>query len=388
MDNFDAIIEEEDGAQLIGDNIESNSNKSLLIRDNIESSSNNPGMEMSKEMLKNKYCGGAKISSTKAAQDIVLPSYEGLRLYNPRNNCYIHAALNSIVTNPHIMEEMSYAFQLPGMPPLFREIENMIVCRDEILNVVGLKKQLYNTFPNTPSYNSDGQEDAAVPFWDIVNCLPVLEIKFMIKVKKVWKCLECQYEETKLEDLSYPDLRCCGSRQNLQDKINEWSNNIQQIDKRCICKLFINGKRVAKEDEPTVPNTPHTATRQLVSAPQLLYIKVRDRMFGEVAVNVTESITMGGLDYKLKSAMLYSGSGSRGHWRCLVKEGEGYVVYNDMQVSSLLDAARLKSEMRQGTDFIFIAENFIDRQVQSLPAMESDIPQSTSLIHDEATTTM
>ena len=45
MDNFDAIIEEEDGAQLIGDNIESNSNKSLLIRDNIESSSNNPGME-------------------------------------------------------------------------------------------------------------------------------------------------------------------------------------------------------------------------------------------------------------------------------------------------------------------------------------------------------
>ena len=45
MDNFDAIIEEEDGAQLIGDNIESNSNKSLLIRDNIESSSNNPGIE-------------------------------------------------------------------------------------------------------------------------------------------------------------------------------------------------------------------------------------------------------------------------------------------------------------------------------------------------------
>ena len=51
MDNFDAIIEEEDGAQLIGDNIESNSNKSLLITDKIESSSNIPGMEISKEML-------------------------------------------------------------------------------------------------------------------------------------------------------------------------------------------------------------------------------------------------------------------------------------------------------------------------------------------------
>lgn len=76
------------------------------------------------------------------------------------------------------------------------------MCRDEILNVVGLKKQLYNTFHNTPSYNSDGHEDAAVPYWHIVNCLPVLEKKFMIKVKKVWKCLVCQYEETKLEDLS------------------------------------------------------------------------------------------------------------------------------------------------------------------------------------------
>ena len=54
MDNFDAIIEEEDGAQLIGDNIESNSNKSLLIRDNIESSSNNPGIEGPVEAQENR----------------------------------------------------------------------------------------------------------------------------------------------------------------------------------------------------------------------------------------------------------------------------------------------------------------------------------------------
>ena len=75
MDNFNAIIEEEDGAQLIGDNIESNSNKSQLIRDNIEISSNNPGMEglvegqknreeevqqaQSTAIINNKYCGGA-----------------------------------------------------------------------------------------------------------------------------------------------------------------------------------------------------------------------------------------------------------------------------------------------------------------------------------------
>ena len=66
-----------------------------------------------------KYCGGAKNSGAKTAHDIMLPSYEGLRLYNPGNNCYIHAALNSILTNPHIMAEIDYAFQLPGMPPFF-----------------------------------------------------------------------------------------------------------------------------------------------------------------------------------------------------------------------------------------------------------------------------
>ena len=80
----------------------------------------------SKEMLNDKYCGGAKISSTKAGQDIVLPSYEGLRLYNPGNNCYIHAALNSIVTNPNIMEEINYAFQLPGMPPFFGKLKTWL----------------------------------------------------------------------------------------------------------------------------------------------------------------------------------------------------------------------------------------------------------------------
>ena len=83
----------------------------------------------SKEMLNVKYCGGAKISSTKAGQDIVLPSYEGLRLYNPENNCYIHAALNSIVTNPDIMEEMSYAFQLPGMPPFFGKLKTWLCAK-------------------------------------------------------------------------------------------------------------------------------------------------------------------------------------------------------------------------------------------------------------------
>lgn len=80
----------------------------------------------SKEMLNIKYCGGTKISSTKAAQDIVLPSYEGLRLYNPGNNCYMHASLNSIVTNPYIMEEMSYGFQLPDMPPFFGKLKTWV----------------------------------------------------------------------------------------------------------------------------------------------------------------------------------------------------------------------------------------------------------------------
>ena len=112
-----------------------------------------------------KYCGGAKTSSDKTAHGIVLPSYEGLRLYNPGNNCYIHAALNSLVTNPYIMTEMNNAFQHPGMPSFFQEIENLVVCREDILNVIALKTQLYNHFPNTLPYNSNDQEDAAVPFF-------------------------------------------------------------------------------------------------------------------------------------------------------------------------------------------------------------------------------
>ena len=62
--------------------------------------------------------------------------------------------------------------------------------------------------------------------------------------------------------------------------------------------MVINGKRV--EDERTVPDTPHEETLQVVKAPQLLYIKVRDLLGNEVIVNVTESITMAGVCYKIK----------------------------------------------------------------------------------------
>ena len=53
------------------------------------------------------YCGGMNSSGTQTSAGVTTTNYTGLRLKNPRYNCFIHAALSSIVTNKYIMEEVN-----------------------------------------------------------------------------------------------------------------------------------------------------------------------------------------------------------------------------------------------------------------------------------------
>ena len=46
-------------------------------------------------------------SGTQTITCVVTTNYTGLRLKRPINNCFIHAALNSIVTNKYIIEEVN-----------------------------------------------------------------------------------------------------------------------------------------------------------------------------------------------------------------------------------------------------------------------------------------
>lgn len=55
---------------------------------------------------------------------------------------------------------------------------------------------------------------------------------------------------------------------------------------------------------------------------------------------------------------------------------------SDREQPSILDAKKLKLYMKQGTDFIFIAQNRTGGQLESLHGTEISSQQGTSAIHD------
>ena len=253
----------------------------------------------------------------------------------------------------------------PTEDSVVKEIQSLVTSTKSILSTASLKAKSFAKFPSNKSYGGDEQEDAAVPVWHIIHCLTNLKERFTIRANKRYKCLECKLEDQRMEKTLFCELSYSGKIEQLQNKIDAWCNNASDLSKRCKCKKMINGKEV---DNESIPSTRHEVSCQVVNPPppQILDIRTRHRMSPEVTINVTESITMAGTCYKLKSSMLYIGTGNRGHWQSLVKESQGYVLYDDEKKSSVLDAAQFKRCKRLGTDFIFMAENRADGQLQSL----------------------
>ena len=100
----------------------------------------------------------------------------------------------------------------------------------------------------------------------------------------------------------------------------------------------------------------------MLSAPKILHIKTKTDELGRKArINFSESVNMIGLHYKLKSAMLYSGTGNQGHWRSLIKETVGFGLYSDAhQPEHITSETALKLALRMSTDVIYIAEDIGD----------------------------
>ena len=86
----------------------------------------------------------------------------------------------------------------------------------------------------------------------------------------------------------------------------------------------------------------------MLGALEIMHIKIKTDERGRKAhINISESVNMIGTRYKLKSAMLYSGTGNQGHWRSLIKETVGFGLYSDAhQPEHITLATALKLALR------------------------------------------
>ena len=100
-------------------------------------------------------------------------------------------------------------------------------------------------------------------------------------------------------------------RHELQQKTEEWCDQSEVIEKRCVCKRFINGQQI---EDKKVPSTEHSKIHEVLGPSQILYIKTKNDEHGRKAnINFSEFVNMRGTRYCLKTAMIYGGNGHEGH---------------------------------------------------------------------------
>ena len=131
-----------------------------------------------------------------------------------------------------------------------------------------------------------------------------------------------------------------------------------------------------------------------------MHLKLRDFNTRNVPLNITQSFVINNTTYHLQSAMLYTGTGCRGHWRSLVKESDRYIMYDDAQLPRHITLNELQTHLKNGTDFIYIGEqtnkNFhpastssvTDTNITTLPVSQSKTYQCDTYVAKFATKQM
>ena len=291
---------------------------------------------------------------------ISLATYNGMQFSNPKNDCYLNSAVNNILTNVSMRQAIqnqslqhSHSHQL-----IINELRKLMSSAESVKSVKPLKEALKLCYPQVRSYSNDEQQDAGQAFFDIVQCLPNVEDSFKILIKTIRTCSNqtCQHQDgsTKIDNyinLSTIHLKSRG----LQQIINEWRSHRETIKKRCIsasCPTrHRNGQIVQNLQE--MPDIEHEEKSIVIGAPSLLYIKLRDLRAPRLDIDMVESFHLNGVPYILQSVMIHTGTGLRGHWRSLIKEPSGYVLYNDTAEPILLLPSALKNILKEGTEFIY-----------------------------------
>ena len=84
----------------------------------------------------------------------------------------------------------------------------------------------------------------------------------------------------------------------------------------------------------------------------MLLWKVKGREnLSNLKIDFSDSITFGGFPYVFQSGMLYSGTGDRGHWRCMIRTSNNFIIYDDDKIPY---PGTYKDLRKYATDLVFI----------------------------------
>ena len=212
-----------------------------------------------------------------------------------------------------------------------------------------LRKSLTHMFP---LFKDDVQHDAADAYLSLLQCIPNADKLCSLKLRRFRSCVECARQRVlEVNEEWCVMLKRDGTNEkSLQHAINEWYEETSTIDYECECKL--QNKVRNSNDPPEMYYTKHTDIFEVVIAPDILHIKVKQRynMGRENEIKMATSFIFHDCEYILKAGMLYTGIGDQGHWRCIVHNEGRLIVFNNARepVEGTL------SDFSSGSDFIFL----------------------------------
>jgi len=368
-------------------------------------------------------------------------SFQGLRLSNYKNDCYLNSALNGIVTNPILMkhiqtnsdlletwireilavhspssylpwdatkDEIMAEWQMFLSSPIecitehggmecYEAIKEEYERKTKQANIIDeiqrlrrkgtstsskiesarqLKTILGEYYPYMECYSNEIQEDASTPFLHMVESIPNLVEKFQILGQKTRKCLMCGREEI-FEDATnmsiYLGVDINEGLLSVQRKVDDWCNSLTEIEKKCECTIYKNDSAIQEMykkgtidlKEESMTNTAHEEKFEVVDVPKILYIRKPMANKDNEDMEIQESLTINDTTYYLKTALLYTGSGSFGHWRALSREGEidlQYVLYNDASEPKQLKPNEELGYLQLATDFIYVQDEILPKK--------------------------
>ena len=128
-------------------------------------------------------------------------------------------------------------------------------------------------------YTTEGQEDAGIPFFHIIECIPDLFQKFQIFGRTIRKCLQCGKEEEHADDTNssiYLSNGVSNKQESMQSRINGWCSSLSEFDKKCNCNVFKDDEAVqemykqgnVREDGRSVKSTKHQNMFEVVEPPR------------------------------------------------------------------------------------------------------------------------
>ena len=308
----------------------------------------------------------------------------GLRLKNPRFYCFLNTAVNTVVSNEALMAKIlnDDTFKVWGEGILFSHDPNFIIgvqrstwdvlhslnalksnsigCTEihgkncfhtvkqqislktlqfeilgEIKNLVKeqrgvrdatlLRKMLVKV---SPSFKDDIQHDAGEAYLSLLQCIPDSDDLCSLRLRKIRTCIECNNVQVREDNeewcLMLNSEEMAGKP--LQVAVNEWCEATSRLEYECACK---SQNRVNNSDNAEMYYTSHREVFEITKSPVFLHIKARDRATTGNTVKMLTKFFFNGVEYVLKSGMLYTGTGEGGHWRCIVLIGDRLTILDE-----------------------------------------------------------